>query len=42
MVWHPFRMSKWPEDFLIYDPDDPMDYALINCTIRDIKKRMKC
>jgi hypothetical protein len=34
-------MSKWPEDYLIYDPeDDSMDYALTNFTIRDIKKRM--
>ena len=40
MVWHPFRMSKWPEDYLVYDPEDPMDYALTNFTIREIKKRM--
>jgi hypothetical protein len=43
MVWHPCRMSKWPEDSLIYDPeDDSIDYASTNFTIRDIKNRMKC
>jgi hypothetical protein len=41
IVWHPSRMSKWPDDYLIYDSeDDSMDYALTNFTIRDIKKRM--
>ena len=42
IVWHPRRMSKWPEDPLIYDPDDnSMDYAFTNCTIRDIKMFIK-
>ena len=42
IVWHPQRMSKWPEDYLIYDPDDDsMDYASTNCKIRDIITKIK-
>jgi hypothetical protein len=34
-------MSKWPEDSLIYDSEDPMDYSGTNWSIREIKKRIK-
>jgi hypothetical protein len=36
------RMSKWPEDCLIYDSDDDsIDYALTNYTIHEIKMSIK-
>ena len=44
IVWHPSRIYKWPEDPLIYDLEDHMDYVQnisITSTIRDIKKSIK-
>jgi hypothetical protein len=47
IVWHPSRMSKWPEDHLIYeDYDSDLDTLNIHnipitSTIRDIKKSIK-
>ena len=38
IVWHPSRMSKWPEDKLIDDIDvDSVQNISISSTIRDIK-----
>jgi hypothetical protein len=42
IVWHPSRMSKWPEDHLIDDIDvDSVQNISITSTIRTIKMNIK-
>ena len=42
IVWHPSRMSRWPEDHLIDDIDDTYsDIRSITSTIRTIKMSIK-
>jgi len=43
IVWHPSRIYKWPEDQLIYDSDDFLDYEYYKntSTIRSIKMSIK-
>ena len=43
IVWHPYRMSKWPEDDLINDEDpNYLDNISINSTIKDIRMSIRC
>jgi hypothetical protein len=42
IVWHPSRMSRWPEDHLIDEIDDTdSDIRGITSTIRDIRMSIK-
>ena len=42
IVWHPSRMSRWPEDHLIDDSDeDSIQNISITSTIRTIKNSIK-